>query len=47
VLISIAGGGHGRFRQPELSQRIAAFLENKLSGGDLAISTDPIPATPR
>lgn len=47
LLIPIAGGGHGRFRQPELSQRIAAFLENKLSGGDLAISTDPIPATPR
>ena len=44
LLIPIEGGGHGRFRNTELDERIAAFLENQLRGGKLPVATKPIPA---
>lgn len=44
LLIPIEGGGHGRFNSPELGERIAAFLENQLRGGNLPIAAKPIPA---
>lgn len=44
LLIPIEGGGHGRFQNTELDERIVAFLENQLRGGKLPVATKPIPA---
>lgn len=46
-LIPIEGGGHGRFRLPELDQRISDFLDNHLHAGDQKIDVTPIPASPQ
>jgi acetyl esterase/lipase len=43
-LIPIENGGHGRFRIPELDQRIGNFLDNQLHEGDKTIDLAPIPA---
>jgi dipeptidyl aminopeptidase/acylaminoacyl peptidase len=43
-LIPIENGGHGRFRIPDLDQRIGNFLDNQLHEGDKTIDLTPIPA---
>jgi len=42
VLIPVAGGGHGNFRNPEVARRYRRFFRRYLRGQEVAISTQPI-----
>jgi acetyl esterase/lipase len=43
ALIRVEGGGHGGFVTPEVNLRVRQFLDKRLLGKDVSISTEPIP----
>ena len=44
LLLTIPGGGHGGFRNPEIMKRTKQFLDKHLRGREATISEAPIPA---
>jgi acetyl esterase/lipase len=44
ILVTVEGGGHGGFRNPEVVVRTKQFLDKHLRGKDATISEDPVPA---
>jgi len=46
TFITVKGAGHGRFRSPEVQQRVRRFLEKHLLGKDVEVSAEPIENTP-
>jgi acetyl esterase/lipase len=45
VIVTVEGGGHGGFRNPEVAVRTKQFLDKHLRGKDAKISEEPLPAT--
>ncbi len=46
VLVKVVGGGHGRFRRPEVGRRIHQYLDRHLLGRPIEeVSSEPIPRT--
>lgn len=43
LMIPVTGGGHGGFRNPELDERILAFIQRHLQGAEVEISESPLP----
>jgi enterochelin esterase-like enzyme/acetyl esterase/lipase len=43
LFVKVEGGGHGGFRNPELSRRIRQFFDKHLRGRESTISDEPLP----
>ena len=47
LLLTVEGGGHGGFRNPEIPTRTKQFLDKYLRGRPATISEEPVPAAAR
>ena len=47
LLLTVEGGGHGGFRDPQINVRTKQFLDKHLRGRPATISEEPIPAAAR
>jgi acetyl esterase/lipase len=43
LFVTVRGGGHGGFRNPEISKRVRLFFDKHLRGRDVTISEEPVP----
>ena len=44
ILVPVEGGGHGNFRNAEVTKRMQNFFQKHLRDADIDISSEPIPA---